>query len=127
MQTKSGVVCGVQNPVLTSVWAVCLSQILLPVVSFSADTAQFCQKWSIVEGSLASIYGLFAFLCAFLGASWFDVTNLYKFYHFPFSFSYRFDLIGWCFMVMFMIFLPVTRRVWDHYEHRQVRVVPINV
>ncbi|DBA92220.1 TPA: hypothetical protein ACH3X1_015928 [Trebouxia sp. C0004] len=115
-----------QNPVLSAVWPVSLAQILTPAYSFSVDVGAFCQRSSRPEILLNAAYCIFSFLCALIGPSWFDAANVFKFYHFKFSYSYKVDLVGWCFLVLFLTILPVTRRLWDRYEQRLTRVSPIS-
>lgn len=69
---------------------------------------------------------MFSILCAFVGPSWFDATNLFKFYHFKFSYAYKVNLVGWCFIVLFLTVLPLTRKLWDRYEQRVTRISPVS-
>ncbi len=114
-----------QNPVLSAAWTVSLVQILTPAYSFSVDVGAFCQKVSRPEVLLNATYLIFSFLCDFVGPSWFDAANLFKFYHFQFSYSYKADLVGWCFFLLFLTVLPLTRKLWDRYEQRVTRISPV--
>ncbi len=120
------VYCCLQNPVISAVWPASLAQILTPAYSFSVDVGVFCQKVSRPEILLNATYLVFSFLCAFVGPSWFDVANLFKFYHFKFSYSYKADLAGWCFLVLFLTVLPLTRKLWDRFEQRVPRISPVS-
>ena len=73
------------------------------------------------------IYVTFATLCGILGLSWFDATNLYKFYYFKFSYTYKIDLFGWAFVMAAVFVLTTTRRLWDRHDQHLNRVAPLNV
>ena len=118
--------CCLHNPVVSAVWPVSLAQILTPAYSFSVDVGAFCQKVSRPEILLNATYLVFSFLCAFVGPSWFDAANLFKFYHFKFSYTYKADLVGWCFLVVFLTVLLLTRKLWDRYEQRVPRISPVS-
>lgn len=117
--------CWLQNPVLSTVWSVSLVQILTPAYSFTVDVGAFCERISRPEILLNAVYLTFSFLCCFVGPSWFDATNLFKFYHFRFSYSYKLDLVGWGFIVLFVVVLQITRRLWDKYELRVTQISPV--
>ena len=117
--------CWLQNPVLSTVWSLSLVQILTPAYSFTVDVRAFCQSISRPEISLNAAYLIFSFLCVFVGPSWFDATNLFKFYHFRFLYSYKLDLVGWGFIVLFVAVLQITRRLWDKYEQRVTQISPV--
>ena len=102
-------------------------QIRIPAASFAYDVGAFCKRFSIPEAILATVYGIFAFLCVLLGPAWFDAADVFKFYHFQFSYTYKLDLVGWCFMVGFLVVLPVTRVLWNRYDLRLGRVSPSSV
>lgn len=118
--------CCMQNPVLSAVWPASLAQILTPAYSFSVDVGAFCQRFSRPEILLNATYLIFSFLCVFVGPSWFDAANIFKFYHFKFSYSYKVDLVGWCFFVLFLTVLPLTRKLWDRYEQHVTRISPVS-
>lgn len=63
----------------------------------------------------------------FLGPSWFDVTNVFKFYHFKFSYTFKLDLLGWGFVVMFLVVLKLIRKLWERYDENLARVSPLNI
>lgn len=124
---RNKILCDLQNPVLTTVWALVLCQIILPLLSFGVDTNSFVSKFSKAEVILATAYATFGLVCAFVGPAWFDVTDLYNFYHLDFSFTWKLDLVGWAFFVIYFGVLTVTRRLWDVYEVRMSRVTPYHV
>ncbi len=110
---------------LSTVWSASLAQILTPAYSFSVDVGAFCQRVSKPEILLNATYTIFSLVCALIGPSWFDAANLFKFYHFKVSYSYKTDLVGWCFLVLLMAILPLTRKLWDRYDQRVTQISPV--
>ena len=117
-----------QNPTLSACWCVGLCQIMIPVISFSVDTTPFCKSVSRPVAFLFLVYSIFAFLCNLLGPTWFDVAHVFRFYKFPFSFTSWWDLRVWAFLFLFVLLIPIMRKLLDRHERRSAnRIVPLEL
>ena len=80
---------------------------------------------SMAESVVWVVYIIFAFLCNFLGPSFFDTAHVFKFYKFPFSYTSWEDGIVWLFIFVFMVMVPASRKALEKFEQRsQSRVMP---
>ena len=109
--SKPNVLCGMQSPSLTMIWAVTLHLTLLPLATFTFDTLGFCQMYSRPEIVLLSVYGAFGMVSCIAGPAWFDALDLFHFYAGPVEFNVRTYLIGFCFAAGYALVFQVVRRM----------------
>lgn len=81
--------CLLQSPATTVIWIAALNTIALPAVSFGHDASLFCVAFNRSEILLYLVNTVFAVLCSFLGPWWFDVLDIYHFYHLPWAFRWK--------------------------------------
>ena len=100
---------------LTLAWVIALNNTLLPVITFVVDVYGFCKRLSAPELTLLAVYGAFCVLCSALGAQWFDVTNLYHFYHVPLHTVWKLYGIGLGVAFCYLFIFHVAITAWDKY------------
>ena len=110
--SKPNVLCAVQSPSLTMLWAVTLNITIWPLVAFTFDTSDFSQMYSRPELALLSNYCAFGLACSIAGPDWFDALDVFYFYAAPFHFWWRMYLICLCFLPGYVLAFQVIRR-WN--------------
>lgn len=100
-------------------WVGGINSTLLPTVIFVMDTYGFCMKYSYAEVAVFLVYSIFCMLCCFLGPTWFDKLDVFKFYVLPLSFGWRLYPISLgCMIVYWGVHLSVI--VWNRQRQHQV-------
>lgn len=85
--------CVVQNPVITLVWVVCLVQLVVPAVMFCVECYPYCKKANKAEMVLVGALLIYINLCCLLGPDFYDAHSIFEFYHLPFNFSWKLEVI----------------------------------
>lgn len=104
-----------QSPTLTLVWLIAINNTLLPVITFVVDVYGFCRTISIPEIALFAVYEAFCIVSSTLGPTWFDVTNLFRFYPMPFYVEWRMYVYGIGFISSYLLAFYGVGVVWDRY------------
>lgn len=112
--------CVLQNPVVTIVWSICLTQVITPAVMFTAECHPYCKKVNMPELVLVSAFLVYMTLCSTLSPGWYDANNIFGFYSLPISFSVRMELISLGCILGYVLTLLSARRVLVWYGERRV-------
>ena len=98
-----------QNPVITVVWVVCLVQIVVPAVMFFVECYPYCKKANKAEMVLVGALLVYINLCCLLGPDFYDAHGIFEFYHLPFSFSWKLEVLCLACSVGYVLVLVLVR------------------
>ena len=114
--------CGyvLQNANVTTIWCICLVQVVAPAVMFTAECYPYCKKANKPELMLVGALVLYTTLCCTLSPGWYDANDIFLFYSLPFSFSVKLELISLACVLGYLSVLMTARHVLSRYEERRI-------
>lgn len=109
-----------QNSVVTSIWCLCLVQVVTPAVMFTAECYPYCKKVNKPELMLVGALLVYMTLCCTLSPGWYDAIDIFRFFSLPFSFSVRLEVICLACVLGYLFVLIIARRMLARYEERRI-------